>query len=626
MNARKRILSMLLAAAMAVGIFAAAPMTAYAAVPAFTTPSGALAGGMVGVPYEINVSVDQQVLVAETQVSSGTLPNGLSVFTASSGTTNSITISGTPTAAGTFTFALTVTNENDETSAPEAYSITIAEDASITVGFGGKEWYVIAGGGNGLTAAPASGALTLLAKNQGYGMTAFHDSSSKYNGSTLQTSIADAAVALPAAEQALILLRTLTGEGEIYNGEMAGENAADQAFWPISKSEHAALTDIERMFGGRYWLRSPGGNSDHAFSVSSDGGASPGLHVVGNNAIRPAFHFNLASVLFTSAATGGKSGAVGPDLAAAQPPANFYKFTVVNTSLLGTLASAAATANGEAGDTISIDYTHVAGTEPPGTISAIITDTSDNVLYYGKLASYAANGTVSMTIPAGLAGGSYKIKLFAEQINGDNETDFASAVAEVSLTVNGQPTTPGDRTFLPRTLTDKPTGVRVSGSGIANTSRLTVSGGTGSTGLHALHPAGASCAACDEIRRLAAAGEVIVLYNISLTYGYSGPVDVYIPFSGTNGSFHTVLHCNRGVLEERTGWYANGGVTTTWARLSPFAVLKGHGVSIPDDLVVEPPKTGDASHTWAGVLMIFAAVALFTIAWLYLKRQRKEGR
>lgn len=46
MNARKRILSMLLAAAMAVGIFAAAPMTAYAATPVINTPAGPLAAGL----------------------------------------------------------------------------------------------------------------------------------------------------------------------------------------------------------------------------------------------------------------------------------------------------------------------------------------------------------------------------------------------------------------------------------------------------------------------------------------------------------------------------------------------------------------------------------------------------
>lgn len=161
--------------------------------------------------------------------------------------------------------------------------------------------------------------------------------------------------------------------------------------------------------------------------------------------------------------------------------------------------------------------------------------------------------------------------------------------------------------FITCTLTDKPTGVTVSDDGIADVSRLVVSEAGG------LHAQGA-CDACDEIRKR----NPLLILNISLTYGHSGPAEVYIPFSGGSGAY-TILHCNNGVLEEQSALYANGGVTATWRKLSPFAVVRGAQVAVPENVVVDPPKTGTGSAVPYGALVLACVARMCNV-------YRKNGR
>lgn len=158
----------------------------------------------------------------------------------------------------------------------------------------------------------------------------------------------------------------------------------------------------------------------------------------------------------------------------------------------------------------------------------------------------------------------------------------------------------GAHIFTNRTLTNTATGVKVTASMTAGT-QLNVT-------ANYLHTAG-SCKACDEIRARQAAGDLLALYDISLTGYHKGAYEVFIPFSGSDG-YYTVLHCNKGVLEQQCGTYNSGGVSTTWAKLSPFAVVKGVNVMVPDHLVVDPPKTGDAGSPLGIVMVVVGLVAL----------------
>ncbi len=70
-------------------------------------------------------------------------------------------------------------------------------------------------------------------------------------------------------------------------------------------------------------------------------------------------------------------------------------------------------------------------------------DGSDSVLYYGRLKRIATSvdesGTQAVAILAGLSAGTYTLKVFTEQYNGDYKTDYASAFADVTLTVSVAP-------------------------------------------------------------------------------------------------------------------------------------------------------------------------------------------
>ena len=191
-----------------------------------------------------------------------------------------------------------------------------------------------------------------------------------------------------------------------------------------------------------WWLRSPGEDDDYAAFVD-DGGVvyNNGYIVVHTNtAVRPAFHLNLNSVLFTSAAAGGKS-ASGMDsglTAVGGYDGNEWKLTLLDSSRNFSVTEE--TASGKPGDTITLNYTG-ASTGDNEYISVILADDS-GAQYYGRIAKpTTADGQVKITIPASLADGTYTLNVFSEQYNGgENDdtklTDYASAFEAVTLTVD----------------------------------------------------------------------------------------------------------------------------------------------------------------------------------------------
>lgn len=187
-----------------------------------------------------------------------------------------------------------------------------------------------------------------------------------------------------------------------------------------------------------WWLRSPGSDTSYAAFVNTDGSINGYGFLVslGNNAVRPAFNLDLSSVLFTSAAKGGKSST-----AAILKNADFssisdndgYKLTLKDSN-----RSFSVSDTGEktvfSGETLSIGYSG-AETGTNEYISAMITNESGEVIYYGQIAQpTAASGTADFVVPSHI-GGTYTLKLFNEQINGDYKTDYASAFVDIALTV-----------------------------------------------------------------------------------------------------------------------------------------------------------------------------------------------
>ena len=186
-----------------------------------------------------------------------------------------------------------------------------------------------------------------------------------------------------------------------------------------------------------WWLRSPGRYAYYAAYVNFGGDVDDtGDYVdVTTYAVRPAFHLDLNSVLFTSAAAGGKAG--NGLNAVADYDGNEWKLTLLDNSRNFSVTET--TVSGDRGTTVTLHYSGATnGTNEY--ISVLLTDEQGNALYYGRVAEpNSAEGEVSLTIPDALAAGTYTLNVFSEQYNGDYQTDYASAFEAVTLTVSATP-------------------------------------------------------------------------------------------------------------------------------------------------------------------------------------------
>lgn len=141
----------------------------------------------------------------------------------------------------------------------------------------------------------------------------------------------------------------------------------------------------------------------------------------------------------TSSATNNKDVSVGT-LEATSAPIYSIKLTVLDNVSLS-LASESTIGTVSPSDTVSLSYTG-AQTGAGKYISCIIVSRGGSILYYGKLAdATVSDGTASFTVPAGLGDGSYTVRLFNEQINDKNYTDYASTPVDISMTVDSTPPT-----------------------------------------------------------------------------------------------------------------------------------------------------------------------------------------
>ena len=376
----------------------------------------------------------------------------------------------------------------------DALNKTVNTASAPTVYFGKNQdnnpaaWRVIGYDGNGV--AGAQGDMTLLAAGA-MGVIPFADIIlyNEYAPSNLKTAIDALAAKLTTEENAAVKKRTLTSGS--YDGEntdcVAGGQVDNAVFWPLSTKEAIAVNNDLRALDpahpnwvtSSWWLRSPGSKTFYVAIVSSDGSVQySGASIRKKNnhrTVRPAFNLNLNSVLFASAAVGGKpDGGLTP---ISEYSGNEWKLTLRDSSRSFSVTSNK-TVTAAPGGTVEITYT---GTETGGNeyVSVLLCDSNDNVLYYGKIAQNSASGTASIAIPGDLAPGSYNLKLFSEQCNGDNNTDYASNFTDIALTVEKRvdeqfTLTPGGRYYFD-----------LSALGIPGTVNSTLDGGTQTDGtLH----------------------------------------------------------------------------------------------------------------------------------------------
>ena len=153
---------------------------------------------------------------------------------------------------------------------------------------------------------------------------------------------------------------------------------------------------------------------------------------------RPAFNLSKNDVLFVCTADGVKTGAVGSTLTEIESNlSSKWKLTLLDKSRDFSVTETEV--EKFAGGTLTLHYTG-AQTGPNEYISAIFYDAEGKAAYYGRLKNLTdgadAEGSVALTVPAGLGEGEYKLVLFNEQYNGAKQTDYASSFCTVSLTVD----------------------------------------------------------------------------------------------------------------------------------------------------------------------------------------------
>ena len=237
----------------------------------------------------------------------------------------------------------------------------------------------------------------------------------------------------------------------ILNGDKVFFLSAEEA----ENSAYGFANDNARIanYGGSacaWWLRSPYAYLTNCAGAVYGYGNVDYINVDGDWAARPAFNLDLNSVLFTSAAEGGKSanGMESGLTAVDGYVGSEWKLTLLDSSRNFSVTEK--NASGKPGGTITLNYSE-ATTGRNEYISALLTDQQGNVLYYGRIAQAtteaAADGKISLAIPGTLADGTYTLNVFSEQYNGGANddtklTDYASAFEAVTLTVSSDTTPP----------------------------------------------------------------------------------------------------------------------------------------------------------------------------------------
>ena len=329
----------------------------------------------------------------------------------------------------------------------DALNKTVNTEIAPTVYFGQNHennpaaWRVIGYDGNGVTSA--QGDITLLAAyNMGWSK---FGSSAAYADSDLKTAIDALAEKLTSKETDAVQKQTLASGS--YNREntdcVSGTQVNNAVFWPLSTAEASAvnndlrIADREHQYwaSSYWWLRSPGAKNRDVASV--DGFANidhDGIDISNIWGVRPAFKLNLNSVLFASAAVGGKpDGGLTP---IPEYSGNEWKLTLLDSSRSFAVTEKAVSAAPD--DTVTLNYKW-ATTGINEYISVILAD-NNGAQYYGRVAQPTAeSGTVEIKIPSDIAPGDYTLKVFNEQYNGDYNTDYASNFTDIALTVENQP-------------------------------------------------------------------------------------------------------------------------------------------------------------------------------------------
>lgn len=215
---------------------------------------------------------------------------------------------------------------------------------------------------------------------------------------------------------------------------------------PNTSSYPGRFQNVSGFYGGNdkaWWLRSRFYVSEESVVYYPEGddyvGIAEGSFVVITDlydtpvTARPAMNIDSNSVLFISAAVGGKStdGMDNVLTAVDDYDGKEWKLTILDSNRDFSISNAKID-----GNTVTFSYSN-AQTGTNEYISALI-DNNGAITHYGRILQLdgetnAASGTASLTLPAGVTlSENTKLYVFNEQYNGDKMTDHAGYLLEIS--------------------------------------------------------------------------------------------------------------------------------------------------------------------------------------------------
>ena len=323
------------------------------------------------------------------------------------------------------------------------------------VGFAGQQWYIIGNNTSGGWRGAPENSITLLHRNDfnnGTGVDIFGseqfglmEGNIDYAGSQLRIAVNAIEGTFPAKEVSKINPRKLVAATD----DFVGVDVENQILWAPSYDEITNLNTTAKSYWAIWWTRSyheyvGGGltNKNCAYQQGGNGAAYASAERI--HAIRPAFSLNLSSVLFSSEAQGTSSktsALVGDGVVAAKAITSGtpFKFTMQDASQTLDVVATVAQAEQSGVSSVELNYKDATlGTNQY--VSCVFVNSSDAVAYYGKLANSSTDANGSISIPlAGVSNGTYTLKIFSEEANGDNYTDFCSEPITMTLdVVNGK--------------------------------------------------------------------------------------------------------------------------------------------------------------------------------------------
>ncbi len=327
---------------------------------------------------------------------------------------------------------------------PDVLSVGSNTNGAATVHMAGTKWRVIGYGDGSMRLLAADNLQTGVRFNENLGAANAND----YKDSNLQKTV-DGLYEnqFSVGEKSAVIERTLE-VGEFANSHPYSTGVSGTVttgyLWPLSTAEALELNTPESFklleASDYWWLRSPGIDDYEVACVFSDGAVSYFGDTVGpSNGVRPAFDLNLNSVLFTSAAVGGKSS--GAEGAGALKPVgsnstNDWKLTLQSGHEGFKITSSS---YDNTNHVLTVDYSG-AVTSPDGNeyVSAVVVDKDGKITNYGNIKQCKSDGDASGQIEINLEGklscrNASDIYVFNEQLNGNNKTDYSSPLTKITV-------------------------------------------------------------------------------------------------------------------------------------------------------------------------------------------------